>query len=270
MTKVWDEATELEGTALLVALCIADHAQDETGEAWPSIARIAHRVRRSERAVFRALDEIESAGWVERVQRPGQSTVYRMRTPDTSVTPADSAPLTPASPTPAVDVTPPLTPASPITIREPSLEPDAAGSPTQEVPVVEAAAAVTYVTRPFPTTAQRRLIDLGVTDGSPWQSAWATAVSLEWPDFAQMEADRFPEEHLALHLLAQAEQRRDPTASRWLRFYIEDRNRRIQIIAGQLEQEARMVETPQEREDRQNRALPPKWDTPSAETGEST
>jgi hypothetical protein len=265
MTKVWDEALALQGTPLIVLLCIADHAQDDTGEAWPSIARICHRTRRSERAVFRALDTIEEAGWVERVARPGQSNIYRMidpATPVASVTPAESAPLSPASPTPVTSVTPPLSPAAPRTIREPSVTQDAAPSPTEPPSEVDAAAAVSHGVTPatVPVVLQRKLQQMGVTDGTVWSQAWASVTSLDWPEFAAAEADRFPEEHLMLHLLAQQEQGRDPSATRWVRFYIEDRNRRIRTIEGQIEQEARMSETPQEREDRLNKRLPPVWE----------
>jgi hypothetical protein len=111
-----------------------------------------------------------------------------------------------------------------------------------------------------PVVLQRKLQQMGVTDGTVWSQAWASVTSLDWPEFAAAEADRFPEEHLMLHLLAQQEQGRDPSATRWVRFYIEDRNRRIRTIEGQIEQEARMSETPQEREDRLNKRLPPVWE----------
>lgn len=277
MTKVWDEALELQGTPLIVLLCIADHAQDETGEAWPSIARICHRTRRSERSVYEALQVIEDAGWVERVARPGRSNVYRLTdpTPAADRTPAESAPLRETAPTPAVDRTPPLRETAPITIKEPPSESPAAaatatGTPVLEVPVQEAASRDSGQPVTIPMVLQRKLRDMGVVDGATWTTAWQAAVSLEWPEWAQSEADRFPEEHLMLHLLAQQEQGRTPSPSRWMRFYVEDRSRRVAIIAGQMEQEARMAESPQEREDRLNRRLPPvEWGVPAAtDTGE--
>lgn len=120
----------------------------------------------------------------------------------------------------------------------------------------------------LPMVLRRKLQDMGVTNGATWETAWQSATSLEWPDFALTEQQRFPEEHLMLHLMAQQEQGREPSATRWMRFYIEDRQRRITIIAGQIESLARAAETPQEREDRQNKALPPVWE-PAAATGES-
>ena len=44
MTEVWDHS-EAEGTALLVMLALADHADDETRSCWPSIGRIARKCR---------------------------------------------------------------------------------------------------------------------------------------------------------------------------------------------------------------------------------
>lgn len=287
MTKVWDEALAVQGTPLVVLLCIADHAQDDTGEAWPSIARIAHRTRRSERAVFKALGVIEEAGWIERINRPGHSTVYRMLdplTPDATFTPARSSPLTPASPTPDATFTPPLTPRSPITTNEPPMNDDPSvvdgdGATTQEVTnphSVGGAAAVSHSVTPpatVPVVLQRKLRDMGVNDGTAWTSAWQTATSVVWPDFAAFEAEHFPEEHLMLHLLQQQDRGQAISPSRWLRFFLEDRQRRIAVIAGQIEQEARMSETPQEREDRLNRRLPPIWPDeprPAATTGEKS
>jgi hypothetical protein len=268
MTAVWDEATELEGTSLLVALCIADHAQDESGEAWPSVARICARVRRSERAVFRALETIEEAGWVERITRPGQSNVYRLHrpTPATSDTPAESAPLSPASPTPDASVTPPLPPASPITIKEPPLEPDAAPDQVGREP----AAAVSQVCdRPFPIVEQRKLVSwfsVPATSGPAWEAAWEAAIGITSTD---VEYD--PQAHLAIYLSRCREERRQPRSDLWLRFFIEDRAKHIVVLREEAEMVDHHHETPQEREDRMNKPLPPAdWGVPAAapETGE--
>lgn len=130
--------------------------------------------------------------------------------------------------------------------------------------VVEGVSRTRYSSDTVPMVLQRRLRDMGVVDGTQWTTAWQAATGLDWPEFAESEAERYPEEHLTLHLMAQQEQGRTPSPSRWMRFYIEDRNRRIQVIAANIEQEKQMRETPQEREDRLNRRLPPDWGAPAA------
>lgn len=280
MTKVWDEALELEGTPLLVALCIADHAQDESGEAWPSVARIASRVRVTERAVYRALQTVEEAGWVERVARPGQSNIYRMvtPTPDASVTPEQMSPLTPASPTPDASVTPPLTPASPRTIREPSLEPDAAGDLRTEVTsssddeVSSDGLSRVRDIRPFPVVEQRKLVTWFTVNDPAAQEAWeASWRAAEGIAVSHAELDYDPQDHLAIYLSRCREERRRPRSDLWLRFFIEDRAKHIQVLREEAEQIDHHHETPQEREDRLNRRLPPaEWGLPpaAAETGD--
>lgn len=84
---VWEDAN-FSQTALLVLLALADHANDD-GVCWPSVARLATRVRTSERHVQRILGNLEQAGWLTRDERPGRSTVFRVTppTPDPHVTP---------------------------------------------------------------------------------------------------------------------------------------------------------------------------------------
>src|SRR5690242_15794455 len=82
MTAIWDDATEVSGTELMVLLVIADHAGDDNAEAWPSVARLAQRTRRSERSVQEALASLEQAGWLTRTMRPGHSTLYTIHYPE--------------------------------------------------------------------------------------------------------------------------------------------------------------------------------------------
>lgn len=277
MTAIWDEATELEGTPLLVALCIADHAQDESGEAWPSIARICTRVRRSERAVYEALAVVEESGWMERIARPGRSNVYRMLLPTPAVgrTPAESAPLRETAPTPAVDRTPPLRPTAPITINEPPLETtsvvkevdNSLGDPTDSPPVPSSGQS-----KSLPVVRRRQLLDAGVApnSGPAWEQAWTAAMSVQWPDGMEMEAEHYADEHLMQHIQQSGERGYALSPSRWLQFFIEDRPDQIERVRARREQLARMGEDPAERENRQNRHLPPDrtdLDPPTTQAG---
>jgi hypothetical protein len=61
MTWVW-EHSESEGTARLVALAIADHADDAGRNAFPGQQRLANKCRISVRTVRRAIDEVVALG----------------------------------------------------------------------------------------------------------------------------------------------------------------------------------------------------------------
>lgn len=75
MTQVWD-STEAKGTDRLVLLAIADSADDDGSNAWPSVARLAHKAQVSERTVQRAIRSLEAMGLVfieENVGGPGNA-----------------------------------------------------------------------------------------------------------------------------------------------------------------------------------------------------
>jgi hypothetical protein len=115
MAQIWDnEDPELTGSRLVILLSLADHAND-AGECWPSIERIATRVRLSPRNVMRQLDELERIGYLTIRRSIGRHNTYVVhRTPDASVTgDKNVTPDASVTGTPDASVTPPLTPASP-------------------------------------------------------------------------------------------------------------------------------------------------------------
>jgi hypothetical protein len=57
MTKVWDHSTQ-KGSTLLLLLALADHAADD-GFCWPGVARLAKKIRMSERSVMRKIQDLE-------------------------------------------------------------------------------------------------------------------------------------------------------------------------------------------------------------------
>lgn len=70
MAQVFDFAPEQWTTSeRLVALVIADHVGDSTGECWPSIARISHRSGITPRQVQRIIARLEAYGVIERRSR---------------------------------------------------------------------------------------------------------------------------------------------------------------------------------------------------------
>ena len=84
----------------MVAIALADYANTDTGNAWPSIANLSRRSGVSVRQVQRCLREIEADGWIERTRLHSVGTnlwIWRKRIAlggDTHVTP----PVTPVSP----------------------------------------------------------------------------------------------------------------------------------------------------------------------------
>jgi DNA-binding MarR family transcriptional regulator len=68
MTYVFDEVTDLDSTAKLLLLAIADQASDN-GECWPSVNTMARRIGRSPRRVQQLLKEFEDRGYIRRATR---------------------------------------------------------------------------------------------------------------------------------------------------------------------------------------------------------
>jgi DNA-binding transcriptional ArsR family regulator len=138
----------------MVLLALADNANDEGTDCWPSIGKLVEKCSMSERAIQGHLAALEESGYIKRHERLGRSnkfTIYvdRIRfelfqkSKSNSRTPADSAPLayiadrppqilhpspanpltthTPAESAPPQDLHPTPADSAPITTREPSL-----------------------------------------------------------------------------------------------------------------------------------------------------
>jgi hypothetical protein len=71
MVELWDQSS-VKGGALLVALALADKADNDTRDCWPGIDGVAKRTRLSRRQVIRCIKELTDAGILE-VQRNGSS-----------------------------------------------------------------------------------------------------------------------------------------------------------------------------------------------------
>lgn len=83
MTEVWDSSSA-KGSARLVLLSLADHANDE-GYCYPSVARLARKSVLSERNVQLVLSELETRGELVRLLGTGRGHVnqYWVLPPDT-------------------------------------------------------------------------------------------------------------------------------------------------------------------------------------------
>lgn len=98
MADVWADPYFGQGdkVKLLVALAIADHANSDTGMAWPALEKLAQKSRTSVRGAQEALREMERDGKLEIHVGKGPSftNLYRI-TPRTDCTPADDLQRTP-------------------------------------------------------------------------------------------------------------------------------------------------------------------------------
>ena len=94
MSWAFHEAPTTRKGDLLVLLVLADHAHDDGGSAYPSVATIARLARMSERGVQTALRHLRDAGIVTAQGRTASgTTVYRLH-----VAPAAVAPPQPSHP----------------------------------------------------------------------------------------------------------------------------------------------------------------------------
>jgi hypothetical protein len=97
MAAVWRHSRS-EGSARLVLLALADHANTQTAEAWPAIKTMASMARVDRRTVQRSLSEIEELGEISRVIGGGVShggaptNHYRINLPDATHEPVDKSP----------------------------------------------------------------------------------------------------------------------------------------------------------------------------------
>lgn len=112
---VW-ELSRRSGSHKLVLLCIAHHQNDTSGEAWPSIGRIADMCGLGRRQVFNIISDLEAGGEIRRTSgaRHGQSNRYAVVIQAiqgvNSDAHLDAADRTPEGET---DCTPPVQPTAP-------------------------------------------------------------------------------------------------------------------------------------------------------------
>lgn len=79
-------ASDLSSTAKLVLLTLAEFADRNGANCWPSLPMIAKRASLNERSVRRALDDVEPLGWIQRSKKGSERgwalSVYRLTVPD--------------------------------------------------------------------------------------------------------------------------------------------------------------------------------------------
>ena len=81
--------------AKLLLICLADRANKETGQCWPSLARLCKDTDMSHASVARKLLMLEELGLIKRDQRDNTSTLYTMSPTETSLSPTETPPCLP-------------------------------------------------------------------------------------------------------------------------------------------------------------------------------
>lgn len=124
MTQVW-ATSRMKGSALLLLLAIADHAHDDGGGAYPSVATLADKTRMKERQTRELIAVLERSGEleVERNAGPHGVNLYRVRV---SAGVQTSHPALAGTTTPAPQRTSPLRHSAPKPSMNRQLEPSGA------------------------------------------------------------------------------------------------------------------------------------------------
>lgn len=88
-SAVWD--LPIPATEKLVLMCLADFANDDGGDCWPSVSTIARRCSKGERTVQGAIKWLTDNGYLKANLRDGKSSEYTVN-PRNFCTPAEIAP----------------------------------------------------------------------------------------------------------------------------------------------------------------------------------
>jgi hypothetical protein len=97
MTDVWQHA-ELSSGDLVVALAIADMADDEHRSCWPSVPYLAWKCRMSDRGVQKVFQHLGRKGVLTVTLRTGHSSIYHINEVVNFVHPRTSFGVNPSSP----------------------------------------------------------------------------------------------------------------------------------------------------------------------------
>ena len=95
--------------AKLVLLALADHYNESTGDAWPSIDRLVTVTEGSRSTVIRKLKKLEQVGFISREKRYNKTDVYRIHFTNVTETPqinSNGVTLTPQTESTGVTETP--------------------------------------------------------------------------------------------------------------------------------------------------------------------
>src|SRR3954470_12703403 len=78
--SIWTDTRITDPQPLVIYSAIQFHTKGTLGEAWPSLDRIATLARLSRSTVHRHLTTLVDLGYLEKVARPGRSSLFRLHT----------------------------------------------------------------------------------------------------------------------------------------------------------------------------------------------
>jgi DNA-binding Lrp family transcriptional regulator len=158
-TWVWDHATTVTGSTLLVLLAIADAANREGEGSCQAVGTLARMARVSESTVHRAIRDLREGGLIEHTGVSGRYRTNVYSLPLMGVTPVTGD--TCQSDTPVTSAPRPLSPMTPDPIE---ITPSTSSSDSSEVKTTRATGALvevepaTHPSRPIPHNWQPRPI----------------------------------------------------------------------------------------------------------------
>jgi DNA-binding transcriptional MocR family regulator len=76
--SIWLDTRITDPQPLVIYSAIQFHTKGTLGEAWPSMDRIATLSRLGRSTVYRHIETLISLGYVEKVARPGRSSLFRL------------------------------------------------------------------------------------------------------------------------------------------------------------------------------------------------
>jgi hypothetical protein len=76
MTAAW--SVDCEPSQKLILLALADHANDETWKAWPSLGHLSKKTGLNRRTVSRCIEQLLEKKLIGRINRGQESTVYQL------------------------------------------------------------------------------------------------------------------------------------------------------------------------------------------------
>lgn len=131
INDVFDNS-EMRGNDRLVMIAIADNADNEKRQAWPSVKEIGRKTRIPVRTVWRCIKRCVSSGELRIVKsgtKQGESNLYEVLVKRSSPQPTDKmtdVPVSGTPPMPSIGI-PPMPPSGTLTVIEPSIEPSIKG-----------------------------------------------------------------------------------------------------------------------------------------------
>jgi len=182
--------------AKLVLLALADHYNESTGDAWPSIDRLVTVTEGSRSTVIRKLKKLEQVGFISREKRYNKTDVYRIHFTGVTETPqinSNGVTLTPQTESTGVTETPlEVSQRHTNTYRTLNINNNSKTSSKQKVSDwTPTEADITYATE-LGLDANEVLTDIRLWDEKNGNRAAYNSVTAFWQGWCRKESKRLP------------------------------------------------------------------------------